>query len=82
MHKKGEIEGIELGKEKEENVLISLIEGDCISPVVAAEMLNISIDELNRYLPHYGSDASRSRSKTCITRCRNRIKSQLRKNSY
>lgn len=50
MHKKGEIEGIELGKEKEENVLISLIEGDCISPVVAAEKLNISIDELNRDL--------------------------------
>lgn len=59
MHKKREIEGIELGKEKEENVLISLIEGDCISPVVAAEKLNISIDELNRYLPHYGSDARR-----------------------
>ena len=50
MHKKEEIEGIELGKEKEENVLISLIEGDCISSVVAAEKLNISIDELNRYL--------------------------------
>ena len=48
--KKGKIEGIELGKEKEQNVLISLIEGDCISPVVAAEKLNISIDELNRYL--------------------------------
>ena len=40
-------------------MLISLIEGDCISPVVAAEKLNISIDELNRYLPHYGSDARR-----------------------
>ena len=47
---KEEIEGIELGKEKEENVLISLIEGDCISSVVAAEKLNISIDELNRNL--------------------------------
>ncbi|WP_314090196.1 hypothetical protein [Gemella haemolysans] len=32
------------------NVLISLIEGDCISLVVAAEKLNISIDELNRDL--------------------------------
>ena len=50
IHKKREIEGIELGKEKEQNVLISLIEGDCISPVVAAEKLNVSIDELNRYL--------------------------------
>ena len=59
MHKKGEIEGIEFGKEREQNVLISLIEGDCISPVVVAEKLNISIDELNRYLPHYGSDARR-----------------------
>ena len=50
MHKKGEIEGIELGKEKQRNTLISLIEGDCISSVVVAEKLNISIDELNRDL--------------------------------
>lgn len=50
MHKKGEIEGIELGKEKQRNTLISLIKDSYISPVVAAENLNISIDELNRYL--------------------------------
>ena len=37
MHKKGEIEGIELGKEKEQNVLISLIKDGYISPDVAAE---------------------------------------------
>ena len=47
---KGEIEGIELGKEKQRNTLISLIKDSYISPVVAAENLNISIDELNRYL--------------------------------
>ena len=47
---KGKIEGIELGKEKQRNTLISLIKDSYISPVVAAENLNISIDELNRYL--------------------------------
>ena len=51
-------------------MLISLIEGDCISLVVADEKLNISIDELwidiyNNFIlykldiyPYYGSDAS------------------------
>ena len=46
MHKKGEIEGIELGKEKQRNTLISLIKDGYISPIVAAKKLNISIDEL------------------------------------
>lgn len=50
MHKKGEIEGIELGKEKQRNTLITLIKDAYISPVIAAEKLNISIDELKKYL--------------------------------
>ena len=45
---KGLAQGI--GKEKQRNTLISLIKDSYISPVVAAENLNISIDELNRYL--------------------------------
>ena len=43
-------QGIELGKEKERNTLISLIKDGYISPKVAAEKLNISIDELDKYL--------------------------------
>ena len=42
--------GIELGKEQERNTLISLIKDGYISPKVAAEKLNISIDELDKYL--------------------------------
>ena len=43
-------QGIELGKEQERNTLISLIKDGYISPKVAAEKLNISIDELDKYL--------------------------------
>ena len=42
--------GIERGKEQERNTLISLIKDGYISPKVAAEKLNISIDELDKYL--------------------------------
>ena len=42
--------GIECGKEQERNTLISLIKDGYISPKVAAENLNISIDELDKYL--------------------------------
>ena len=42
--------GIECGKEQERNALAFLIKDGYISPKVAAEKLNISIDELNRYL--------------------------------
>ena len=43
-------QGIERGKEQERNTLISLIKDGYISPKVAAEKLNISIDELDKYL--------------------------------
>lgn len=42
--------GIECGKEQERNVLVSLIKDGYNSPKVASEKLNISIDELYKYL--------------------------------
>ena len=51
MHKKKEKSKVlNLEKERERNTLIFLIKDDYISPVVAAEKLNISIDELKKYL--------------------------------
>ena len=41
---------IECGKEQEQNTLISLIKDGYNSPKVASEKLNISIDELYKYL--------------------------------
>ena len=43
-------QGIERGKEQERNTLISLIKDGYISAEVAAEKLNISIEELDEYL--------------------------------
>ena len=42
--------GIECGKEQEQNTLVSLIKDGYNSPKVASEKLNISIDELYKYL--------------------------------
>ena len=42
--------GIECGKEQEQNTLISLIKDGYNSPKVASDKLNISIDELYKYL--------------------------------
>ena len=43
-------QGIKRGKEQERNTLISLIKDGYISAEVAAEKLNISIEELDEYL--------------------------------